>query len=141
MYVRPQHIFCKQIEVIAWQRKDQSLVLWLKCYLIPGQNGHPEHKVETQYASYKMYLGTSSFGIYFSNKKNCFCKARQWVQINYGIRSTKKVNLQCGNAPLLTIFARQETRKVLHLVNSSSIFLNLSTLKKDSQKEITWCWL
>ena len=46
-------------------------------------------------------------------------------------------DLQCGNAPRLTIFPRQETRNVLHLVNSSSILLNFSSLnKKEKQRKV-----
>ena len=46
-------------------------------------------------------------------------------------------DLQCGNAPRFTIFPRQETRNVLHLVNSSSILLNFSSLnKKEKQRKV-----
>ena len=45
-------------------------------------------------------------------------------------------DLQCGNAPRFTIFPRQETRNVLHLVNSSSILLNFSSLNiKEKQRK------
>lgn len=71
-------------------------------------------------------------------KKNC-----QWTGCRlFSILSTlsehqheRRNNLQCGNAPRLAIFPRQETRKVLHLVNSSSIFLNFSSLKEKNNNK------
>lgn len=76
----------------------------------------------------------------WKKKKNC-----QWTGCRlFSVLSTlsehqheRRNNLQCGNAPRLAIFPRQETRKVLHLVNSSSIFLNFSSLKEKNNNKKT----
>ena len=72
-------------------------------------------------------------------KKKCEMKFKmyhiKWVH-------ERRDNLQWGKAPLLVIFSRQETRNVLHLVNSSSIFLNFSSLKENKTKEkVSAYWL